>query len=381
MTSTLSCETLTLTLTLTLTSRDLTMRILFVFTILVAACTSPINSDIQRQYTETVRRLGIVPVYPPREEFQVGDVFAVSLGWNPSTGDVNYKDSSRVWIGSLSYVAEAANDFMGSRIVFQESVAEGTAQPDLFRSGFSTRDSRKIRSLPIAAFPTISADAGFTAGLGVAKVLQAIGLGGGARTQVRLEFIDVRTYWVEKLLLDQDKVKKDVLLTLINSALRVGPNPIYTTLRQRERIDQISGQEISSSRCATIAVVTRIYLTRQIKYTYSNAAIIAAGIRRAEEGADLTSVPAPQRIEVNVNVDTGEPITSESTDTQLADLRNQMDTIAKSNSQGSGLNLEAWNALGISFSEKFSRPVAVGYEGFSFPTDAIEGYSKCPETP
>lgn len=362
------------------------MRIVFLF-FLLASCATLGDADIERKYTDVVRKLGIVPVYPPREEFQVGDIFAVSFGWNPDTSEVDIKDSARVWIGDDPRIAEAADNFMNSRIVFAATnKTEGGQQDDLFESGLSRRSDLRVLSLPVSAFPVISADAGFTGAIGVARVLQAIGLGGGQRTQVRLDFNDVRSYWVPKTLLDQTVIQLAAAKPLAKAAsgenlqIEGSENPIITGLKQQENTERASGRKISDVRCTTIQVVTRVYLTRKISYTYYNAAIIAGGIRNAQQGTTISTIPAPQRITVNVDARNGnEPVTAGSVDDELANMRTQLDKIAASNARGSGLNFETWNALGITFSRSYDHPVAIGYEGFSYPT-SIGGSDQCPNT-
>ncbi|WP_029040690.1 hypothetical protein [Cucumibacter marinus] len=361
----------------------------FGFCLVVAACTTLETADIQQSYTQTVRKLGIVPVYPPREEFQIGDVFVASFGMKPGSRQVDINDSARVWVADFPEVADAADDFMGSRIVFRSGTTskreDGDAAantPDLFGRKLTRRKAVNIETLPISAFPSITADAGFTAGLGISQALQSLGIGGGDRTLVRLDFNDVRTYWVEPVKLDQVDIRNRLLTgTIIPKQL--GPtNPIYTSLKDRERIEELAGRDISKTRCTAAVVVTRVYLTRQINFTYYNAAIIAAGLRRAEEGQTAPAAPVPSRITVNVNQATGEAKVAGSTDDELTDLQTKIDSFSTGDTQGTSLNFQSWNALGITFSKTYDRPVAIGYEGFSFPVDigknaTQKGYPRC----
>ena len=50
------------------------MRLL-AFALLLLGCSAVPNSDISVQYKKEARKLGLYPVYPPREEFQIGDVY------------------------------------------------------------------------------------------------------------------------------------------------------------------------------------------------------------------------------------------------------------------------------------------------------------------
>lgn len=331
---------------------------------------SPLLNDVSAEYANTARQLGLVAVYPPREEFQIGDMFAVSFGEEPN-------DSVRVWIGEAEGVSEIAEEFMKSRIVFRATGEEGSAvtsslkQADTFGQTLARRSDVRIETLPVSAFPEITADSGLTAGLGIAKALQAIGLGGGVGTKVTLNFGDVRTYWAPKI-----KIASKVN---IDSAYGRVFTPNETTIREaldRElALAKLSGRNISTTRCLGGVVITRVYLTRKITYTYSNGKIIAAGIRIASEGSELTNIPAPTRITVDVKNTNGQ-IEQDTPNEELAKLREQIDEVAASGAQGKGLNFESWSALGVTFSQTFPRPVAIGYDAFSIPFK-IDGEPKC----
>ena len=338
------------------------------FSILLSCSTIP--NDIQTEYAATARRLGLVPVFPPREEFQIGDMFVVSYGEDPN-------DSVNVWVGEYDQIATIANEHMNDRIVFRQTTGETTAtnqlaQTDTFGRGLSRRKDIRIETLPIAAYPAITADAGITAGLGIAKTLAALGLGGGQRTKVTLNFGDVRTYWAPKVKVAAYEGELD---SAFGQAFVNSENALRRALDREIALSKNSGRNLSDERCLGAVVITRVYLTRKIIYTYSNGRIIAAGIRRAESGATISGIPAPSRVTVNVSNTNGQ-IEQATPDAEIENLRNQIDALAGEDNQGVGLNFESWSALGVSFSQDFPRPVAIGYDGFSFPI-TIEGEGKC----
>lgn len=320
---------------------------------------SPNFGDIRQEYSKTVRELAIVPVYPPREEFQVGDVFAVSYG-------PKVLDTERLYLGSLTEVAARAEKYMSTRIVFRSTEEQASKdQQDTFGRGFTTRGEITIESLPLAPFPQIQADAGWTGSLGVVELLRAIGIGGGQRTNVLLSFEDVRTYGVPHVEAGNITELEDAAarLFLANSDL------VERELQRRVLIEAVAGTDVETNpekRCTGGFIVTKVYLTRKITYTYQNNSIIAAGIRRAESGSDLSTLKPPDRISVNVNVDGNGLITQETGDGELTAFRTSLDNLATSGSQGDTLNFEGWDARGISFSQDFDRPVAIAYDGFTF---------------
>lgn len=339
---------------------------------LLLGCGPAGEEPVAQAYGDAVRELGIFPVFPPREEFQVGDIYF----WSQSTSDPS--DTISVYIDTMDWVREDASRFMLSRIVFTETDTDPAAQDageaaDLYSdAGLLTRrqdltgdDRSVLTSLPIAAFPSITADAGFAGGLSVADALSAVGLGGGGRTQLTLNFNDVRTYWVPK-----SRISSRVAEVF---ALVAGPKRQFAVAEARRslltRHDGSSADPCGNGRHCGFSVITRVYLTRRIDYTYRNALIVAAGLRRAEAQADPSapapaSQPAAPAVVVSVSTDADGSVDTTQTQQQLDALQQKINTLAGSQSPGQSLSFSSWDALGITFSRNYQRPVAIGWDGF-----------------
>ena len=330
------------------------------------------EEPVAEAYGDAVRELGIFPVFPPREEFQVGDIYF----WSQSKSDPS--DTISVYIDTLDWVRQDASHFMLSRIVFTETDIDPAAQDageaaDLYseagllsrRQDLTGDDRAVLTSLPIAAFPSITADAGFAGGLSISQLLAGVGLGGGGRTQLTLNFNDVRTYWVPK-----SRISNRVAEVL---PLLVGGKREFAVAEARRslltRHDGISADPCGDGRHCGFSVITRVYLTRRIDYTYRNASIVAAGLRRAEAQAGQLAQQgqapqAPPSVVVSVATGTDGSLDTTQTQQQLATLQQQVNSLAENQSQGQGLSFSSWDALGITFSRNFQRPVAVGWDGF-----------------
>lgn len=330
-----------------------------VLALAVSGCGRPADTDLKLAYGKAVRQIGVFPVYPPREEFQIGDIYM----WSQSIRDPN--DTVSVYLDSLPWMRQSADSFMATRIVFRNTIpaantpANNTIDlppgPPVLAVRGDMRDPELSASLPIAAFPTVTADAGFTAGLGLVSVLSAVGLAGGNRTYVSLNFNDVRTYWVPSV-----EVMANVHAT-------IGP-----LLSQRESIGRVERNRLVALRkgagtdpCANgrrcgVSVVTRVYLTRQIDYTYRNTRIVAAALRRAEtEAAKAPAAPA-----VNVTVTTAaDGSLPADIDRQIADIRKQLAELSAGDAQGQSFRFESWDARGVTFASRYQRPVVVGWDG------------------
>ncbi|WP_136439278.1 hypothetical protein [Pacificoceanicola onchidii] len=346
---------------------------------LLAACGSP-NGDIQAEYSEIARKTGIIPVFPPKENIQVGDIMALSSG--------GANDTLREWIGEDVSVLEKAEKHMASRLVFR-TTAGGTSftenapgQTDLFGTGFTRRDQERIESLPIVALPAVTADAGAAFGLGRASPLAALGLGFGARTKVRVDFGDVRSYGIPKVKLVKSKYDhQDVL----RKAIFVGEQGSLWVRRALEDkyLKAISaGRRIvpQDERCLASFLITQVYLTRRIEYTFIDARFGALSAAQAKDGAEKTQTPDVPAVTVTVNQTAGEA--PELNTTQLEKDLDALSTAVRDVNPGDGsatsFAFEGFSALGATFSQTYQRPVVVGYEGWGLPFgNTEEDWGKC----
>jgi hypothetical protein len=355
-------------------------RIALVISISVlGSCSTVVDEPVSRAYGEAVRDLGIFPVFPPREEFQVGDIYM----WSQSLSDPS--DTISVYITSLDWVRHEASNFLRSRVVFQNSAHNNTTARPLEQvdlpgtpGRITTRgeidDATLLSSLPITALPRVSADAGYTTGLGIVGILASLGLAGSARTTVTLDFNDVRSYWVPNTQV-RGRLQTDAALA-IGPYFEAGQIELRRLVGATGRADPspCSGQR----RCG-VSVITRVYLTREIDYTYRNGSIVAAGLRRADavnaEGA-APRPPAAPSVVVNVATGSDGTVDGAQTQAQVNALRQQIDALSASNDRGASLRFEAWDARGITFSQLYQRPVAVAWDGIELnialtdPTEA-----------
>lgn len=349
----------------------------FVFAFLVLAACAPVGGpldNVQKDYVEQTLSLGIIPVYPPREEFQVGDIYLVSQGDTPDS-------AVSVWYSRYDAAREAAADFLNTRIAFRRTANRTkpdapkpaiNPQDDVFGNLLSTRGDVLIETLPIAAFPQISSNAGRNFSLGINRALSALGFANATQTTVTLDFVDVRTYWVPVA---------ELPAGFSANAFGYDGSPFHKSLirgQLEERLvvksPELAGLDphqlqayMARCRKTHVRLVTRVYLTREIQYTYSNAQITAAAIRQARgDPADvnLGGVVVPNIVNVQV---AGAPdngaIAPEALNTAVAEIAK----VVESTTEGDGIAFESWDARGITFSRTYERPVAIGYGGVKLP--------------
>ena len=341
--------------------------LLFSLSLVFSACSAVPPDDLTLQYARKARELGIVPVYPPREEFQLGDVYV----WSQSKENPN--DTVRVWVTSFDWLRKDADDFLATRVVFRATGEDPKKQgADLYGTTTKLRSEQRAESLPITAFPSVSGDAGFSAGAGIFKALRAIGLAGGAQTKVTLNFNDVRTYWVPNTIVGE-KAKQHLKGYLDqNDPALFGvayPELVKAAKRSTTKVSDVCGDD----RTLGLSIITRVYLTRKIDFTYRNARIVAAGISRATAGIEGNEKPAVPNVTIN-NI----PTVNDSGEVTVGnDLLSDLQTIVASDNQGKSFSFQTWDARGLTFRQTFLRPVAIGWEGFTYEKGIRE--TICPD--
>ena len=332
---------------------------------LVMACGAPVVEDVQQKYTARVRQLGLTPVYPPREGVQVGDIFISSAVRGNDAKTVRFAvDSAPEMIGAV----EAA---LRGRLVFTPSAGDKPTkdtvgfQPDIAGGQLQTRMEvgGAAVTLPIVVFPEVTADAGSSLNFGILAPFSARGLFGGTRTTVTLNFNDVRAYGVDPVAIPNLTAKR--LCSLIkDSGLMLdgyenrGKSARAYLARTVAALEEPAS--VTSNRRERFTLITKVYLTRSITYTYRNTKILAAA-RQV-----LTADGKPQQMEgggVVVNV---VPI---STDGQVAD--GTVTAGAEAAQSGTdGFSFAGFSGLGLSIDRAFAQPVAIAYEGVSFDPEA-----------
>jgi hypothetical protein len=338
------------------------------------------ETSLPAEYLNNARKLGLIPIYPPGEDFQVGDVFLIMR-----TDDPN--EVARYYVGYYEPAIEAAEEHMKTRLAFQRTItasAPGSnkmeisvVQEDLFNGELRNRGHLNIDSLPVAAIPGFTADAGYSAGSIANGLLQSIGLLGSQRTKVTLNFVDVRSYWLEPLSFKNISSNdiSDFASDTLGKLSGANKNQIAIELCKDALVSRRAGigNLFEAEKVKFEAsLVTRVYLTRKIDYTYRNSQIIGAGLRMARDDSKGT-LTVPQVI---INNAPAVPAGAE-LDNEVGAINDAINSALNSSGEGVGLRYSSWNALGLTFSEIYARPVAIAYESYDLKA-RMEG-SNAPE--
>lgn len=337
----------------------------------VGACGNHLSDDIAARYNARVRQLDLTPVYPPREEVQVGDLFLNSE--HPGSDE----HAVHQFVMTMPDVLGLAQQNLDGRVAFVKS-KEGAdnkisndsvgQQDDLEGGRIATRRGGAINALPLAVFPEITAYAGADFSAGILAPLQALGLFAGGRTTVKLGFNDVRTYFAPQL--------QAYGLGLREVCRRLSPKGTTFELQyvknEAARVDKNKFGPLAPSvasvrpRHEFYRLITRVYLTRSITYTYRNARLLALARQPVKASANTTF---PTTI---VAVNTATQATPPVTTGAAADIGTIMTDLNKQTaSVNEGERFVSFSALGLTIERVFARPVAVAYEGIEFDTDWV----------
>jgi hypothetical protein len=239
------------------------------------------------------------------------------------------------------------------------------AQDDMYEPGVSTRADQRVLSLPITSFPSINLQSGETASAGLTGAMAALGFGVSDQTMVTLDFHDVRTFLVPKVMVTADD-QRAALIAFGGEMLDRGARDLPTKIAAKEFLE---GHHWGGDRCLQLAIVTQVYLTREIDYTYRDRQILAAGLKATTEQGKLSSVPNPPAVSVTVLQSADGDNADKSA--AVAESLRQSTIPTGTGPQGGSFSFAGFNARGMTFQQTYLRPVAIGWDGFEFDADPV----------
>lgn len=349
----------------------------------ISSCASVVDDrTVEEVYRDRVAELGLVPVYPPREDVRVGDVFFFS-----HDGDVR---NARLMLVETIDSRALVQDFLQGIPAYVETELQDsqikTSQTDISqRNGIQTRAEQEVNTLPVAAFPDITGVSARSFGIGASGAGGILGLSQRSSVYETLSFQSVRTYaadpgslWVrlQSRLRQQDpacvayRVSQNRPVVVIDpqssesvnlcsvraNHIRLGIN----LLRATERSANFSNPCGNNMICG-VFIVSRLYLTRQIEYTYSGAEVNELSLQIASTRQQVANTPDQTPPSVVV-------LQPESDSTDLESLLKQLgeSLSEKSGDTGNGLSGLSVDGRGISFTQIYPRPLVIAWEGLSF---------------
>lgn len=336
--------------------------------VILGSCSAQPGKDLTKEYLKTVRALQLQPVYPPREEYQVGDVFFVVYDGN----DVDNLDLyRRMWLGTLTSVRAIANHYMASRINFEPSadanddkLAEVSPNQIDFSGGAVSLNEAARQSLPLVSFPTISGRASTAGALGGYGFLQSFGLALGRLETVSLDFGDTRAFGLP--------FNGELIDGAYEAEFQEKICPRFKIINGFNPAPE-GGFQCPEDRTCEVYIVTRTVVTRTLTYSYTNARIARLALSRLSEGdtPNQSTLPIPGDLSVNLTV-APEATPQEANQllkTITAELASGLTASKVDGTETSGLNFLGFKGSALAFQRPFLKPVAVAYNGLRADPD------------
>jgi hypothetical protein len=334
------------------------MRIAWIALLFLFGCAPLTQRDLRLEYLNQTRAIGMTPVYPPRGEVQVGDVY---LTFVPADGGEN--EATSLFVGSMTSMRDQALTYLASR----DNI--GGLMPD----GNTAAPLAEMRILPAVNFPSITGSAASSASLGaVAPVFSGLFSVGSADT-VTMKFVDVRAFGMPYLAASvsapdfQRNVCPRLLgrvnalygeLGYVGAARMTGPPPCGDP------------KAAAKGQSCRVQIITRTYLTRQIDFTYNQKRRIGGSVATVTPLAPATPVATPPSIAVSVDGSTP-PDTAASIITALK-------APAPATAATTAATAVSETAQGLKFDQLFDDPLAIAYEAVSL--SLIDADQLCPLT-
>jgi hypothetical protein len=314
----------------------------------LSACGPLVQRDLRQEYISQTRAIGMTPVYPPRGEVQVGDVYLV---FTPADGGEDA--ASALWVGRMPSLRSQGLAYLASRDNIGALMPTGNA---------AAAEPGPMRTLPAVNFPTITGSAASAASLGaVAPVLSGL-FSAGSNDTVSMTFLDVRAFGVPYLAasLSVPDFQRNVCpalgsrVSLLQRQLGYNPNDPASIPPCGDPEAAARGQS------CRLQVVTRTYLTREIKFSYNQRRRIGASaqaVRALPAPAPVAAIPAQPAVTVAIDANT------------LPDTATQVITALKAPTSTSfgnvGTVAVSETSQGFALDQKYTDPLAVAYESLA----------------
>jgi hypothetical protein len=325
--------------------------------------TDPQAEDIAAAWSSSIEKLGILAIYPPEEDFHVGDIWAVVA--NKDYRD--YKDKKGPKDSSTPLLGRAVRlDHIDLRAEILEGIRNRTAtfadtaeiKPDeKFRKqdaneiGVPANSDSKI-SLTLSAFPGITISHSVRAASALSGGLAGFG---AARQDQEIEVIRIpvaETYGAPAAAaydrLDQwcrdPKSKFRCTDTYTRSLLAFAVDPGVRAVREGEYSNPLQ-----------LRLITRVFLTREIQHQRRQTS--ARGVsgntlgQPRDSTAPSTAAPDGSNVAAKANSD--------------ADAAARTASVP-AGQQGASGSLSRGDGVDIEIKETFQRPVAFGYRAITF---------------
>lgn len=379
-------------------------------TVLGACVATPRPGAVQRQWNQMMRELGINPVFPPREDVQVGDVYLRRGAPGDPRHAVNGFVPIDLWVASLQ--PETVEDHYRRRTSFPDSLADrilgddGRTPPGRFirvprdpdATVFSRRDMSRLRQVAFPDFMSMTVTSGDVRGL---VPIQAISLAFGASWS-NDQRADIKIPAAESYGIPFTQIRPSLFGSGRSCTIKEQHDCVQKQCARQlsESIATLDDLALMRTRLATmrglapaqapehlyLEVITEVYYARVIDVAISYKYDFGARLRVSPQHLEVRSETRIDRTSIASNPQTqGTELVTESTVQRATELR-EPDPIARAQQLNEQLKeIDAMGGVGGTFQfisvsgtsvgmrRSYERPVAVGWRGITLKVRASNG--------
>lgn len=316
-------------------------------------------TDIASDWNATVRRLGIEPIYPPQEDFQVGDIYASAFGAIDDAPTLAGRAVKIYHYDMRPDLERVQSQLIAFPATMPRPADNGAVwpQPHSDDSPFGTA-AAPPKGLSLAVFPGFTLGhvrhSGSDAGGVFRGVSAAITQAGESDDDVELRIPFAETYGVPSLVatgrLDmfcEDETTRDACSDDF----------------LRRQLSMVAGKAVFEPGVSVeLILVSRVYLARAIEQVHSSQSAVGANVRIAAKLRDVSAAaadaPAPDQSQPP-GIDVAKTLAA-----TISRQRQQLDALAQdigNGRNGLGATAQAAESGRIAITQTFERPVAFGY--------------------
>lgn len=336
--------------------------------LLLAGCGATKSGFVAKNWSDNIQELRIVPVFPPREDFQVGDVYA--SGYDVDTPaqdlvDANGNPILQLWVASLPVASDLAI-FYGNRAQFPATPSEAkdatknTIAPEASGTSiFSGGNIDRLRAVAFPAFLSARVTGGELGGLVPTELLNFKGgLSGRKATAANISVPYAESYGLPAGIVLEKYVSGTA---------------------QLPKADATSGLKWSdyfgkTVKVVDVLVVTEVFYARTFDITIeteSNAGATASGELKVPSTAELTNIVSTSVTSSDTKTGIVQVVPANTSEAVAAREKAALAAIA--NAQGAttsypGFSVKAFDSArgDIGLRRTYIRPIAIGYRGMTF---------------
>jgi hypothetical protein len=313
--------------------------------VLLAACHAPPErEEIRRAWNTTLQQLGVQPIYPPREDVQIGDIYLRQ----PAEPHFLPMD---LWLAQVD-LRQIAADFYANRSHFPDSPTASdanysrTSEHDTFPSG----DSPRLRQVAFPEFASMTVRGNDLEWL---VPTEALAIVGGTSWQggheITLRVPSVESYGLPaNVVLDHVTVERDGQL-LLGPGVGLTPAQLQAMRSRQEPGSDPGSQELE------LEVIREVYFARAIDISISRTS--GSGMT-----TEITFVEAgPSDEEPGTRPDLVERLNA------------RLERTLESTAPGATVRVIGANDASVVLRRTFQRPIAVGFRSFVLSVDPDTG--------